>query len=229
MATKVPVTGSTQSNQPTSTVHSSTSTTIPTRMTRSQTKGVIGVVKAHRSPDEPTMKKALASPQAEQWKEAIAAELKQLEDLGCFIYEDLGLPSHLPKCFDPPLPTHFVLKLKRRADFSIDKFKARLVVDGSRQTEDQYVATMAPTGTKAIVMMALALATHMGWEMASCDITAAYITADIDCPIRVRIPSIDGSGPPRTARLIRSLYGLKQAGRLFWEHLKGKFVRIWVY
>ena len=60
--------------------------------------------------------------------------------------------------------------------------------------------------------MALALATHMDWGKASGDITAAYITAEIDCPIRVRIPSIDGTGPPRTARLLRFLYGLKQAG-----------------
>ena len=72
--------------------------------------------------------------------------------------------------------------------------------------------------------MVVALATAMGWNTSSIDITGAFLHADIDCPIRVRIPSIDGT-PGRIARLLKSIYGLKQAGRLFWNHLRENLLK----
>ena len=185
---------------------------------------VMAVTSVKRSPDEPTMSKAMASEHAAQWKQAIIDEVNQIHGFGCLAFEDEGLPDWLPECKDPPLSSHFVLKLKRRADFSIDKFKARLVIDGNRQTAAQYKETAAPTGAMAIVLMVVALATGMGWHISSIDITGAFLHADIDCPIRVRIPSIDGS-PGRIARLLKSIYGLKQAGRLFWNHLRDNLLK----
>jgi hypothetical protein len=184
---------------------------------------VLAVTAAKRSPDEPTVNQALSSVHKPQWEEAMTKELMQIQGFGCLRYEDEGI-GDLPPCNDPPLPSHFVLKLKRRADFSIDKFKARLVVDGNRQTANQYKETAAPTGAMAIVLMAVALATAMGWHIASIDITGAFLHADIDCPIRVRVPSIDGTAP-RIARLMKSVYGLKQAGRLFWNHLRDNLLK----
>ena len=185
---------------------------------------ILAVSAVKRSPDEPTVKVALASQHAAQWQQAMLDEINQLIAFGCFLFEDEGnLPANLPPCNDSPLPSHFVLKLKRRADFSIDKFKARLVVDGNRQNSTQYNETAAPTGAMAIVLMCVALATAMGWHMASIDITGAFLHADIDVPLRVRVPSIDGK-PDRIARLMKSVYGLKQAGRLFWNHLRGNLL-----
>ena len=97
---------------------------------------ILAVSAVKRSPDEPTVKVALASQHAAQWQQAMLDEINQLIAFGCFLFEDEGnLPANLPPCNDSPLLSHFVLKLKRRADFSIDKFKARLVVDGNRQTQ----------------------------------------------------------------------------------------------
>ena len=184
---------------------------------------VLAVTATKRSPDEPTVSQALASAHKAQWEEAMQKEIMQIQGFGCVRFEDEGI-ADLSPCNDPPLPSHFVLKLKRRADFSIDKFKARLVVDGNRQNANQYKETAAPTGAMAIVLMAVALATSMGWHIASIDITGAFLHADIDCPIRVRIPSIDGTAP-RIARLMKSVYGLKQAGRLFWNHLRENLLK----
>ena len=74
----------------------------------------VRVLRHMRFADEPTIKTALSSPQAEEWRLAIQAELDQLIKLQCFVYEDvIPLPEGLVPCKSRPI---YVLKLKRRAD-----------------------------------------------------------------------------------------------------------------
>ena len=58
------------------------------------------------------------------WIAAEQAELESLTAKGTFEFLDLG-----PKQY--AIRTHFVYKIKRRPDGSIDRYKARLVVNGN--------------------------------------------------------------------------------------------------
>ena len=70
-------------------------------------------------------RQALNSPQVDYWREAIAKELGGLLQLGTWkLVPATSMPSgaNLMHC-------HYVFTVKRKADGSIEKFKARLVAD----------------------------------------------------------------------------------------------------
>ena len=71
----------------------------------------------------------MSGPQAEQWREAITKELTGLIALKTW---DLVPLASLPAGANV-MHCHFVFAIKRKADGSIDKFKARLVADGNTQ------------------------------------------------------------------------------------------------
>ncbi|XP_019150302.1 PREDICTED: uncharacterized protein LOC109147109 [Ipomoea nil] len=94
--------------------------------------------------------------QAPHWREAMRQELQSLEDDGTWILEDL-LPGH--KAID----NKWVYKVKYNADGSIERYKARLVVQGDRQIKGvDYNETFAPTIKMVTVCAFLAVAVAHG-------------------------------------------------------------------
>ena len=84
-------------------------------------QGALRVPKSYRQ--------AMSSPQVEQWREAINKELSGLIALDTW---DLVPIASIPGAANI-MHCHFVFAIKRKADGSIDKFKARLVADGNTQ------------------------------------------------------------------------------------------------
>ena len=164
--------------------------------------------------DSPTVKQALQSPDAQEWIAAIRKELESLK--ATHAYE---IVANVPPGFKA-LPCHIVLKQKRHADGSPDKKKARVVGGGHRQTEDMYDETSSPTSRMISFKALLQLAAANDFEMASLDVGSAFLRAEIDKEIYVTIPNIDDPLRPILARLLKSLYGLKQAGKLWYENVK---------
>ena len=121
---------------------------------------------------------------------------------------------------------HFVFDLKRHADGSIEKFKARLVADGNTQRYgvdfDRVFSTVVKMST---VRLALAIAAANDYELSSVDINQAYLQGNLEEPLYMRmppgLPRQDKGGHKLIAKLRRSLYGLKQAGRIWFDLLKG--------
>ena len=92
-------------------------------------------------PDKPTYEQAMTSPQRTKWIEAIESEKAQLQAYG--VYKVI---SAVPKgC--RTIDTKWVLAVKRKADGSIEKYKARKVARGFTQQQtkhyDQTYAQMA--------------------------------------------------------------------------------------
>ena len=88
------------------------------------------IVRDHYSLRVPkSYRQAMSSPQAEQWREAINKELSGLVALDTW---DLVPIASIPATANI-MHCHFVFAIKRKADGSIDKFKARLVADGNTQ------------------------------------------------------------------------------------------------
>ncbi len=84
---------------------------------------------------------------------------------------------------------HFVFAIKRKADGSIDKFKARLVADGNTQKHGVDFNRVFATVVKALtIRLVLAIAAARDYNLTSLDIRQAYLQATIDEDLYMRVP-----------------------------------------
>jgi hypothetical protein len=127
----------------------------------------------------------------------------------------------------------WVLQRKLKVDRSIDKHKARLVARGDRQKEGiDYFDITSPVVDASIIRFALGLAVQRGIHIAILDVPTAFLGSKLDETIYMRLPECDWSdmGPASRSRplvkLRATLYGLKQAGRHWFEDVYGFVVGI---
>jgi hypothetical protein len=107
------------------------------------------------------------------------------------------------------------------------KLRARLVACGYSQVPGlDFDETYAPTAKYKSLCIILFLCAILGWFMSGGDVTNAYVEACIDKLIFMMLPKElfrDSNGQPIIVELLKSLYGLKQAGELWNRLLNGKF------
>ena len=139
------------------------------------------------------------------------------------------------------LPCSIFLKEKYDADKRYIKLKARLVAHGNRQILDDLFGAKdvdSPTVSLAVVNLLLHLAAAGNWKKRVVDVAGAYLNADLKEPEYMKIPANvvamiearlathgevmqsckqdDGSV---IVELKKALYGLRQAGREWYELL----------
>uniref|UniRef100_A0AAV1VEY1 Reverse transcriptase Ty1/copia-type domain-containing protein n=1 Tax=Peronospora matthiolae TaxID=2874970 RepID=A0AAV1VEY1_9STRA len=69
------------------------------------------------------------------------------------------------------ISTKWMFKIKRKADGSIDKYKARLVVKGFHQKYGiDYTNTFSPVVKYVTVRMVIAISKHFGWSIDQLDV-----------------------------------------------------------
>jgi len=174
-----------------------------------------------------TYAQALSSTHAAYWREAINKELAGLMKLNtwvCIPEKDMPLESNLMHC-------HFVFAVKRKADGSIEKFKARLVADGNTQKYgvdfDRIFSSVVKTVT---IRLVLAIAAARDYNLSSIDVRQAYLQASLNRDLYMRmppgLPRFNRAGARLVCKLLRSLYGLRQAGRE-WAALFSAFLLQW--
>ncbi|GJR34106.1 zinc finger, CCHC-type containing protein [Tanacetum coccineum] len=103
---------------------------------------------------------------------------------------------------------------KRRVDGTIDKFKARLVIQGFRQKEGiDYFDTYAPVACITTIRLLLALASIHNLVIHQMDVKTAFLNGDLDEEVYMKQP--EGFFMPgnehKVCKMVKSLYGLKQA------------------
>ncbi|TPX52904.1 DNA-directed DNA polymerase [Powellomyces hirtus] len=112
--------------------------------------------------------------------------------------------------------SRWVFALKRNVDGTINKFKARLVAKGFTQRHGlDYQDTYAPVVGWPALRLFLALCAQMGLDAHQLDAVTAYLNGLIDFNIYMELPSGPLRFTNKVALLNRSLYGLKQAGKLW--------------
>lgn len=118
----------------------------------------------------------------------------------------------------------WVFTYKFNEDGYLLKYKARLVVRGDLQAQygDTYAATLAARLFRAL--MALACAFNL--KAMQYDVPNAFLNAFLDRTLFVRTPDgfRDKYGP--TLRLLRALYGLKEAPRLWALHFQASLRKL---
>ncbi|MFS8032553.1 putative RNA-directed DNA polymerase [Helianthus anomalus] len=157
--------------------------------------------------DPKTYSEAMASRDVSFWKEAIQDEMDSILQNNTWKLVDLP-----PGC--KPLGSKWIFKRKMKVDGTIDKFKARLVIQGFRQKEGiDFFDTYAPVARISTIRLLLALAAIHNLKIHQMDVKTAFLNGELDEEIYMKQPEgfVMPGSENKVCKLIKSLYGLKQA------------------
>lgn len=166
---------------------------------------------------EPTYEEARKRPDWPKWKEAIRKELDGLDRMGTWRLVKRPPDTNV-------VGTKWVLKIKKNSAGEIEKYKARLVARGFTQIYGvDYYETYAPVARLTSFRLMLALAARNGWAVDNFDFDQAYLNSDLedDDVIYVEQPPDYETKSRRewVYKLLKSLYGLKQAAKNWYSAL----------
>ena len=116
----------------------------------------------------------------------------------------------------------WVFRIKCKADGTIDKYKARLVTRVFTQIFGvDYFTTYSPVAKLTSFRTILAIAVHFDWDIESFDFNGTYLNGELEDNKEIYMQSPPGyESDTRTVKHLRkSLYGLKQAGRHWYNTL----------
>ncbi|MGA1314002.1 MAG: reverse transcriptase domain-containing protein [Pelagibacteraceae bacterium] len=166
-------------------------------------------------------REAVSGRYAERWKAAMLEEVKTLQEHGTWVVVER---SKVPK--DRKVTkSKWVFKVKVKRDGSIERFKARFVVCGYSQVLGQdYTQSFSATLRCTSLRVILAIASGKKLWLAHFDVKNAFTQSDIDHIIFVEPPAgfeqKGKDGLIMVLQLVKSLYGTKQASRLWQEKLR---------
>ncbi|CAI7876479.1 unnamed protein product, partial [Closterium sp. NIES-54] len=126
-------------------------------------------------PGEPaTLKEALESSDAEEWKKAMESELKSIEENGT--WELVELPEGRKA-----ITSKWLFKIKSNADGKIERYKSRIVAKGYQQKEKvDYKELFAPVVKPTTLRTLLAGAAIKGWVVKQMDVTTAFLNGVLE-------------------------------------------------
>jgi len=123
----------------------------------------------------------------------------------------------------------WVIRLKRKADGSIDRYKARLVAKSFHQQPGiDYGKTYSPVIKPTTVRIVLSLALSHGWPIHQIDIQNAFLHSNISEVVYMSQPPgfAHPQFPNHLCKLQKALYGLKQAPRAWFSRFSGKLLTL---
>ena len=163
---------------------------------------------------------ALRGPNADKWQAALDYEINQLEKLGTWVIEDLPKGQTV-------IPSSVVLKEKRGPSGAIESYRVRIVAGGHKQVEGvNYSETFSAAVKMPSVRVVLANAAEQNWEIHHVDVKSAYLNAPLNETVYMTPPRgvLKPSQEGKVCRLLKGLYGLKQAGRVWHQELTKVFI-----
>ena len=192
--------------------------------------------KANLVTDPTDVNEAVNGPDAKEWKSAIIEEYIALMENSTWDIVDLPKGQKL-------IDSRFVLKTKLRSNGEIERRKARLVAKGYNQRPGiDFHETFAPVVRMSTIRIMMALATEMKLIVHQMDVVSAYLNGDLDEELYMNLPEeLESSlkeivathrhqdtvcksqewlrqiqsGGRKACRLQRSIYGLRQSGRMW--------------
>ncbi|CAI7843825.1 unnamed protein product, partial [Closterium sp. NIES-54] len=166
-------------------------------------------------PGEPaTLKEALESSDAEEWKKSMESELKSIEENGTWELVELQEGRKA-------ITSKWLFKIKFDADNKIERYKSRLVAKGYQQKEKvDYKELFALVVKLTTLIPLLARAAIKGWVVKQMDVTTAFLNGVLEEEIFMAQTEGFDAGSGRVLKLKKALYGLKQAPRYWYLKLR---------
>ncbi|CAJ2651427.1 unnamed protein product [Trifolium pratense] len=147
-----------------------------------------------------------------KWREAVLEEMKALEKNKTWSVMTLPDGKKTVGC-------KWVFTVKYNSDGSIERYKARLVAKGFTQTYGiDYSETFAPVAKLNTVRILLSLAANLDWPLHQLDVKNAFLNGDLEEEVYMDIPpGFEDKFGSNVCKLNKSLYGLKQSPRAWFE------------
>lgn len=163
--------------------------------------------------DPLTCSEALNAHDSHQWRDAME------EELAAFAANDTWTLVDLPEGRNP-VKTKWVFKRKRAEDGTVVRHKARLVAKGcSQQYGIDYGETFSPVVRYSSIRMLIALAAQRSMGIDQMDAVTAYLQSTLNEEIYAMQPDGFDDSSGKGCRLRKAMYGLKQSGRQWNQHL----------
>ncbi|CAI7795002.1 unnamed protein product [Closterium sp. NIES-53] len=177
-----------------------------------QILGLVTAVHGAAPPKEPAnIQQALGGEHKEKWHEAMDRELKALHERNTWKVVPIGVARN-----KTILTGKWVFRVKTKADGTIDKFKARWVVRGFDQEQGRdFTETFAPVSRHTSLRILLVIAAMNRKKLRQIDVANAFLYAPVDAEIFVEFPHGSNADSNQVCQLKMSLYGIKQAPRLW--------------
>ena len=160
---------------------------------------------AHRH-EPSTFEEAMKDP---AWLESMRQEMKSLLDNKTWILVDLPKGRKIVK-------NKWVYKIK-----SDGRLKSRLVAKGFTQVFGvDFDETWSPVGRRASLKLLIWFVLRNNWSWKQMDVDTAFLNSNLDEEIYMQQPKGFDDGSRKACRLLKSIYGLKQASRAWYLTLK---------
>ena len=121
----------------------------------------------------------------------------------------------------------WVFKIKRNADGTVSRYKARLVAQGySQEPGEDYDEVFAPVVRYNSIKTVLAIPNQFDKEVHQMDVKTAFLNGELENEIYMKQLEgyVDKDRPGMVCKLQKSLYGLKQSARC-WNVAMDQFLK----
>jgi hypothetical protein len=151
------------------------------------------------------------------WEKAIFEELRTLKEAGTWELVDAPSGANI-------VGSKWAFRVKKDAAGHVVRFKARLVAQGFSQVPGvDYFDTFAPVAKLVSIRTVLAMATKLDFELHQIDIKSAYLNGELTKDENIFMKQPPGYPAPNSSgkvcHLLKTLYGLKQSGRRWYQKL----------
>jgi hypothetical protein len=181
----------------------------------------IAFATSRADPDTLHYNQAMQAHDASDFKAAMVKEVNAHTTKGHWTFV---AKSSVPKGHDI-LSAVWAFKRKRRIDTrKVYKHKARINIHGGQQTHGvNYWETFSPVVNWFSIRLCLTFSLIFDWHTRQLDFVLAFPQADVECDLYMELPrGLKFDGMHRSThciKLIKNLYGQKQAGRVWHEYL----------